>query len=100
MPHNIKMSDTAANAEADALAALANAGFLRIYDGTQPSNANTDVTDQTLLAELRFSDPAWGSASAGVIAANAITPDDNAKARGMASWYRILMADGITALWD
>jgi len=94
------MSDAAVNAEANALAALANTGYIRIYDGTRPTNADTAVGAQVLLAELRFGATAFGAAVAGVLTANAITPDASANAGGTASWARILQSNGTTALWD
>jgi len=94
------MSDAAVNAEANALAALANTGYIRIYDGTRPTNADTAVGAQVLLAELRFGATAFGAAVAGVLTANAITPDAAANAGGTASWARILQSNGTTALWD
>ncbi len=100
MALNTKMSDTAVNAEANALAALANSGYLRIYDGSQPANANTAVSTQNLLAELRFGATAFGGASAGVLTANAITDDSDADATGTAAWFRVLKSDGTTVLWD
>lgn len=95
-----RMSYAAVNAEANALAPLANTGYIRIYDGTRPANADTAVSTQTLLAELRFGATAFGAASNGVITANAITADSSANASGTASWARVLESDGATALWD
>lgn len=100
MAHNLKISDTLANAEANAIASLFNSGFLRIYDGSQPADANTAITTQTLLAELTFGSPAFGAAVAGVITANAITPDSDANASGNATWYRCVKSDGVTVLVD
>lgn len=100
MALNPKRSNAAANAACDAMAALANTGYLRIYDGTQPATADTAVSTQTLLAELRFGATAFGSAVAGVATANAITSDSSANATGTASWYRALKSDGSSVLWD
>jgi len=100
MSLNTKLSDTAANTQANALAALVNSGYLRIYDGAQPADANTAISGQTKLAELRFDAVAFGSAVSGVITANAIVPDSDAPATGTASWFRVLKSDGVTALWD
>jgi len=97
---NPHISDTAANAEADALCALLDNGYLRIYDGAQPANANTAITTQTLLAELRFGATAFGSASGGIATANAITPDTDANATGTATWFRCLKSDGTTVVMD
>lgn len=94
------ISNAAANAAANALADLANNGYIRIYDGTRPANANTAVGAQVLLAELRFSATAFGAASAGVKTANAITSDTSANNTGTASWFRVLQSDGSSVLWD
>jgi hypothetical protein len=34
------------------LAPLLNSGFIEIYDGTQPANADTAVSTQNLIATL------------------------------------------------
>jgi hypothetical protein len=95
----MKTSIVARNAELDALAALANSGYIRIYDGTQPATPETSTSD-TLLAELRFASTAFGSASGGIITANAITDDSDINASGTAAWFRVLKSDGTTVLWD
>ena|SRR5581483_6352236 len=100
MAHNCKISDTLANAEANAIASLFNGGFLRIYDGAQPADANTPITTQNLLAELTLGSPAFGSAVAGVLTANPITADSDANASGNAAWYRVVKSDGVTVLVD
>lgn len=100
MAANLKMSNAAVDAQASALAALADNGYLRIYDGTQPASADTAISSQTLLAELRLNATAFGAPSSGVITANAITPEDAALASSTATWYRVLKSDGTTALWD
>jgi hypothetical protein len=50
MALNPKLSNAAANAAADAACVLVNTGYLRIYDGTQPTSADTAVGAQVLLA--------------------------------------------------
>lgn len=100
MAENLKLSNTLANAEADAAAILFNSGKLRIYDGTQPTNADTAIGAQVLLAELTFGATAFGAASAGVLTANAITSDSSANASGTATWYRCTQSDGTTVLCD
>jgi hypothetical protein len=100
MALNPKLSNVAANAEADAVCALANNGFLRIYDGTQATSADTALGAQVLLAELTFGATAFGAASAGVATANAITQDSSANATGTATWFRVLKSDGTTVLFD
>jgi len=100
MANNFKISDAAANTEADNLATLLNNGYLRIYDGAQPTNANTAIGAQVKLAELRFGATAFGAAAAGVITANAITADTDADATGTAAWFRALKSDGTTVVCD
>ena len=100
MANNLKVSDTVVNGQADALSVLADNGYLRIYDGTQPANADTAISTQTLLAELRFNADAAPSAVAGVLTFNAITQDSNANNTGTASWFRALQSDGSTVLFD
>lgn len=99
MATDTKMSNAAVNAEADALAALANGGFILFYSGTKPATADTAVTDQVLLAELGLGDPAFGAAVDGVITANPITPDSSANASGTATWFRVVTSGG-GSLWD
>ncbi len=100
MAKNLKISDAAVNAQANALAALANNGYLRVYDGAQPANADTALGAQVLLAELRFGATAFAAAVAGVLTANALTPDSAANATGTAAWFRVLQSNGTSALWD
>lgn len=100
MALNLKLSNATVNAEADAHSALLNSGYLRIYDGTQPTNADTAIGAQVLLAELRFAATAFAAASAGVATANAITSDSSANATGTATWYRTLKSDGTTVVSD
>jgi hypothetical protein len=100
MPLVPKLSNVAANAEADAVCVLANSGKLRIYDGTQPATADTALSGQVLLAELTFNATAFGAASAGVATANAITQDASADATGTAAWFRAVKSDGTTVLFD
>lgn len=95
-----KLSNAAANAEVDALATLLNTGYLRIYDGAQPADADTALGAQVLLAELRFNATAFGAGVAGVATANALTADASANATGTAAWYRALKSDGSTVVED
>ena len=100
MPNNLKLSNNVVNPQADALSDLADNGYLRIYDGTQPATADTAITTQVLLAELRFNATAAPSAVAGVLTFNAITQDSSANNTGTASWFRALKSDGSTVLFD
>lgn len=100
MPNNLKVSNTVVNGQADALSVLADNGYIRIYDGTQPATADTAISSQVLLAELRFNADAAPSAVDGVLTFNAITQDSSANNTGTASWFRALASDGSTVLFD
>lgn len=100
MALNTRISTVAANAQLDALAPLANDGYIRIYDGSQPATPETAIGAQVLLAELRFGVTAFAAAASKQIVANAITDDSSANATGTATWCRILKSDGTTVLWD
>jgi hypothetical protein len=99
MANNPKFTDVEANAAADASGALLNSGYIRIYDGAQPSTGDTAVTTQTLLVELRFGAIAFAPAVTGVAVSNAIAPGV-AVADGTASWFRTFKSDGTTAVYD
>lgn len=100
MANDLRESNAAVNAGADAVVALLNSGFLRIYSGTRPATADTAISGPTLLAELTFGSTAFGSAVAGVATANAITADSSANNTGTATWFRCLKTDGTTAVFD
>lgn len=73
MAKNTQLANATVNGQADNLSAQLNNGYLRIYTGSQPTNADTALGAQVLLAELRFNATAAPAASAGVITFNAIT---------------------------
>lgn len=100
MALNPKYSDTMVNAEANAVGNALDNGYIRIYDGAQPATADTAITTQVLLAELRLNADAFAAAVAGVITANAITSDASADATGTATWARILASNGTTVWFD
>jgi hypothetical protein len=93
-----RLSDIAANVEANALATLLAGGYFRIYDGTQPPDANTPIGKQNKLAELRFGTPAFVPASSGTLTANPIASDPDAAKSGTATWFRWFKADGTPVL--
>lgn len=100
MALNAKTTAARRNAMIDNFTANANSGFLRIYDGTQPTDADTAVGAQVLLAELTMNATAFAAASAGSAAANAITADSSANATGTAAWFRLVASNGTTVLCD
>lgn len=92
-----------ANAFTTALDA-GSAGIITIYTGTIPTDADTAIGAQTLLATLTFSATSFGAATdaapGGIITANAITSDSSADATGTAAWARILTQAGGTTICD
>jgi hypothetical protein len=95
----INLSDLAANTEANAFAPLLNAGLIEIFTGTQPANANTALSGNTLLATLTFANPAFATAVASVITANTIA-SGTAVATGTATFARLYKSDGTTVVGD
>jgi hypothetical protein len=100
MALNPKYSTTCVNAKANAVGDALNSGYLRVYDGSQPTDANTAIGAQNLLAELRFDADAFGAAVAGVITANAIVQDSSANLTGTATWARVFASNGTTVWFD
>lgn len=100
MASNLKISSEAANAACDAVAALLDDGYIRIYDGSQPTSADTAVGSQNLLAELRFDSTAFSGAVDGVAAARTIVGEDSALYASTATWFRALKSDGSSEVLD
>lgn len=101
MALNLKMTTAVRNALMDAITtAAAGSGFIRIYDGTQATDANTAVGAQVLLAELTCNATFAPAASSGAITLNAITSDSSANATGTASWFRLVKSNGTTVIMD
>lgn len=100
MALNTQLANATVNGQGDNLSARLNNGYLRIYDGTQPTNADTAIGAQVLLAELRFNATAAPATSNGLITFNAITADSSANATGTPTWYRALSSDGTTVVMD
>lgn len=97
-----RLTNAAASAAADAVVdridAGVAAGTIKVYTGTIPTDADTAVGAQVLLATLTFSDPAFGNAANGVATASAITSDTSADATGTAAWARIADSNGLTVM--
>ena len=99
MALNTQIADATVNAQADTLAALCDAGLIKIYDGTQPASADTATSSNTLGVTLTFGNPAFASAVSGLLTANAIT-SGTAVAAITPTWARIFKADGTTVVMD
>lgn len=93
-----RLSSAGASAAAAAACALLDGGYLRIYSGAQPPTVDDSLGAQVLLAELDFGSPAFGGVVDGRTTAHA--EDTDAKATGVASWFRAVEADGLTPVFD
>lgn len=99
MASTLSRSTAAINAEASNVTALLNSGTLNIYSGTQPVNANTALSGNTLLAAFTFASSAFGSPTAGLATAAAIS-SVTAAATGTATFFRCVKSDGTTVVMD
>lgn len=99
MAKNTQLSNDVVNAQADDLARLLDNGYERIYSGTQPANADTALSGNTQLAELRFAAISAPAAVDGVLTFNALTPA-SADATGVATFSRSFKSDGTTVVMD
>jgi len=100
------ITNVAAIAAADAVVDLvdggAGAGLLRIYDGSVPTDADTALSGNTLLAELTMSDPAFGNAAdggpGGLATASAIGDETSAPATGTATFFRMVDSNALAVM--
>lgn len=99
----LKVSSASKKLAIDAMLDVLNTGYIRIYSGTKPTNPDTALAGNTLLAELRFGATAFGAAAGTTTVtktANAITQDSSADATGTATFFRAFKSDGTTAVID
>jgi hypothetical protein len=94
------ITNAAASLAANAVTARCNSGFLRIYGGTPPANANAALSGNTLLAQLTFGATAFAAAVNGVATANAIGQDASNDATGTAAFFRAFESDGTTVVFQ
>ena len=94
----MNLSYATTNTACNALVALANSGYLRIYGGSKPANADTG-TAEAILVQFTLPSTAFGAASNGVATANAIT-GVTASNSGTATWMRVVGSDGTSVRWD
>ena len=96
----MKITVARRNAQVDNFTGQCNSGLLRLYNGTKPTDADTALSGNTLLAELTLNATAFGASSSGTATANAITQDSSADATGTCSFARMFASNGTTALAD
>lgn len=101
MPHETLVAAAGVDAACQAVCLLLNSGYIRLYTGPKPATADTAITTQVQLAELRFGNPAFIlPPTDGEAFANAIEPDTDCDATGTAVWFRTYLSDGATPVYD
>lgn len=99
MASNLQYSNGTRDAQQQGLITYAGSNaIIRIYSGTQPANANTAISTQTLLVSLNISG-AFGTDSNGTLTFSTIN-NGTAVASGTASFFRIVKSDGTTVVMD
>ena len=95
----LKYSNGTRDAQQNGLITYAGSNaIIRLYDGTQPANANTAISTQTLLVSLNISG-AFGTDSNGTLTFSTVT-NGTAVASGTATFFRIYKSDGTTVVMD
>jgi hypothetical protein len=93
MPSRTRLSSTTTQAQAEVIGTLLSGGWLRIFDGDQPSDADDPVPKSSrLLVELQFNEvdgEVMPSLQKGYV-----------RAKGHAGWFRALQSDGETVVMD
>lgn len=98
MALNTQIADATVNAQADALGTLCDAGYINIYDGTQPATADTaTAVGNTLGVTLTFGQTAFAAANSGLLTAEAIT-SGTAVAAITPTWARIFTVDDVVVM--
>lgn len=96
MASNLKYKETNRNNQLDEITSdIGSNGKLRIYSGTQPTNVDTAIGAQVLLADLALSPTAAGAASSGALTLSSITADSSADATGTATWGSLLTSANV-----
>lgn len=106
MASNLKYSAAAKNAKLGSTGLAAYIGTsaqLKLYSGTQPTNPDTALSGNTLLATLTCNATAFGTAASGILTAGAISNGTGAAGAGTgttATFFRLFKSDGTTAVID
>lgn len=95
----MKLAVARRNEGLNAISDNANNGKLRFYSGTRPTDADTALSGNTLLAELTLASVAFSPAANGTLTANTIG-NANVLATGTVTFARVFEADGVTAFCD
>jgi hypothetical protein len=99
MASNLQYSNGTRDAQQQGLIVYAGSGCkINLYSGTQPANANTAISTQTLLVQLVISG-GFGTDSNGTLTFSSVT-NGTAVATGTTSFFRIFKSDGTTVVMD
>jgi hypothetical protein len=94
MSYNTQLAHNASNAACNAVTALCNSGYLKVYTGSQPAAGDSTITG-TLLATINLPSAAFAGASNGTANLNATLPA-TAGNTGTAGYFVILKNDNST----
>jgi len=99
MASNLKYSNGTRSAQQNGLITYAGSGALiNIYAGSQPANANTAISGQTLLVTLTVTG-SFGTDSNGTITLSSVA-NGTAVATNTATFFRITKSDTTTVVMD
>lgn len=99
MASNLKYSNGTRHAQNEGLITYAGSGAkICIYQGTQPANANTAISTQTLLVTCDLAG-SFGTDTDGTLSLGTVNPG-TAVATGTAQFFRIFQSDGSTVVMD
>jgi hypothetical protein len=99
MASNLKYSNGTRHSQNEGLITYAGSGAkISIYQGTQPANANTAISTQTLLVTCTLAG-AFGTDTDGTLTLGTVNPG-TAVATGTAQFFRIFKSDGTTVVMD
>lgn len=100
MAKRTRLSSLVVSGQAEFLAKLLNNGFIDIYDGQQPEDADEEITDQRLGVTLQFGSPAFLPPVKGVISANLVRSGVAVAELKKATWARLYREDHKTKVMD
>jgi hypothetical protein len=96
---NLRYATTPRNNMMDQVRTALAGGSIKVYSGTQPANANTALSGNTLLATLTLASPAGAASSGGTFTFGTIT-SGTAVATNTATFARVFQSDGTTVVCD
>lgn len=99
MTTSVSVAVATRNAQADALARNLDTGSIKIYSGTVPTDADTALSGNTLLASLPLQPTSAPAASSGTLTFDTTgVTDASIDASGVASFFRAFETDGTTVV--